>query len=145
MSRSILVSRTSLGLADLQLSEPNRFYIPDGTFSAGQISQSRKTFESPQVKGRYASSIVESSKTGNVSVHVTSTLAALQNDIQEVIDAMTQFRYMLVWQFNGLSGTWQCEKADWALGQAGVVDAKFLELNTQIIHFTVPHNRISGF
>lgn len=145
MSRSILVSRTSLGLSNLQLSEAGRFYLPDGTFSTGETSQNRKTSESPQVKGRYPSSIIEASRTGNVSVHVISTLASLQNDVEEVIGAMTQFRYVLVWQFNGLGGTWQCEKSDWTLGESGVVNAKFLEINTQIVHFTVPHNRISGF
>ncbi len=145
MSRSVLVARTSLGLANLQLSQAGRFYLPDGTFSTGETAQSRKTFESPQVKGRYASSIIEGSRTGNISVHVLSTLPTLQSDIQEVINAMTQFKYILVWQFNGLSGTWQCEAADWTLGESGVIHAKFLEINTQIIHFTVPHNRISGF
>jgi hypothetical protein len=145
MSRSIVVSRTSLGLDDLQLSESGRLYLPDGTFSTGETGQTRVTSESPQVKGRYPSSIVEGSRSGNISVHVISDLDNLQDDVQEVIDAMTQFRYMLVWQFDGLGGTWQCEKADWALGEAGVLDVKFLQLNTQIVHFVVPHNRVSGF
>lgn len=134
-----------MGLDDLQLSESGRLYLPDGTFSTGETGQTRVTSESPQVKGRYPSSIVEGSRSGNISVHVISDLDNLQDDVQEVIDAMTQFRYMLVWQFDGLGGTWQCEKADWALGEAGVLDVKFLQLNTQIVHFVVPHNRVSGF
>lgn len=145
MSRSIQVSRSSLALPDLQLSEPGRFYLPDGTFGTGETGQTRVTSESPMVKGRYPSSIVEGSRSGNISVHVVSEPGDLQDDIQEVIDAMTQFRYMLVWHYDGLGGTWQCEAADWAVGQAGVLEDNFLELNTQIVHFTVPHNRISGF
>lgn len=145
MSRSILVSRTSLGLPDLQLSQEKRFYLPDGSFNAGQTTQSRKTHESPQVKGRYPSNIIEGSRTGNISVHVIATEATLQAELQVVIDAMEQFRYMLAWQFDGLSGVWQCEKADWALGEGGVLHVKFLQIHTQIVHFTVPHNRISGF
>ena len=145
MSRSVVVSRTELGLGNLQLSEAGRYYLPDGTFGGGETAQRRVTFEGPQVNGRYPSSIVEGSRSGNITVHVLSNLANLQVDVQEVIAAMTQFRYMLVWQFDGLGGTWQCEKADWALGEAGTLDAKLLEIHTQKIHFTVPHNRISGF
>lgn len=145
MSRSILVSRTSLSLPDLQLSQKDLYYLPDGSFNAGQTTQSRKTHESPQVKGRYPSNIIEGGRTGNVSVHVIADEATLQPKLQAVIDAMEQFRYMLTWKFDGLSGVWQCEKADWALGEGGVLHVKFLEIHTQIIHFTVPHNRISGF
>lgn len=145
MSRSVLVSRTELGLSDLQLSQSGLYYLPDGTFGGGETAQTRVTSESPQVKGRYPSSIVEGSRTGNMSVHVVSDIENLQAAVQAVIDAMTQFRYMLAWQFDGLSGTWQCEKADWALGLSGTLDAKFLQINTQIVHFVVPHNRISGF
>lgn len=145
MSRSVIVSRASLGLEDLQLSESGRFYLPDGTFGGGETAQKRVTSEGPQVKGRYPSSIVEGSRDGNISVHVVSNITDLQTDLQEVIDAMTQFRYMLAWQFDGLSGTWQCEKADWSLGAAGVIDVGHLKIHTQIVHFVVPHNRISGF
>lgn len=145
MSRSVLVSRTSLGLDDLQLSQAGLYYLPDRTFGGGETAQQRVTSESPQVKGRYPSSIVEGSRTGNISVHVIGTLETLQDKIQVVIDAMTQFRYLLSWTFDGLSGVWQCEGADWALGTSGTLDSGFLQLNTQIVHFTVPHNRISGF
>lgn len=145
MSRSVLVARTQLGLGNLQLSQQGLYYLPDGTFGGGETAQSRVTSEGPQVKGRYPSSIVEGSRTGNMSVHVLSTLAQIQADVKVVIDAMTQFRYMLVWQFDGLSGTWQCETADWALGESGTIDSGFLQVNTQIVHFTIPHNRISGF
>lgn len=145
MSESILVSRTSLGLADLQLSQTGKYYLPDVTFGTGETGHTRITNESPQVRGRYASSIVEGSRSANISVHVLSTILNLQNDIQEVIDAMSQFKYLLAWQFHGLSGVWQCEKADWALGQAGVIDIDLLQVDTQIVHFVVPHNRISGF
>jgi hypothetical protein len=145
MSRSAVVSRTELGLAELQLSQEGHLYIPDGLFGGGETTQRRTTSESPMVMGRYPSSLVEANRTGNISVHVLSTLENLQRDIQEVIDAMTQFRYMLAWEFDGLSGSWQCEKADWALGESGTLNARFLEGHNQIIHFTVPHNRISGF
>lgn len=145
MSRSVIVSRTLLGLDDLQLSQKDRFYLPDGTFGGGETAQRRITSESPQVKGRYPSSLVEGNRTGNLSVHVVATEETLQNEVQIVIDAMTQFMYQLAWNFDGLSGLWQCEAADWALGESGTLDAKFLKLNTQIIHFVVPHNRISGF
>ncbi len=145
MSRSVIVSRTSLALADLQLSQAGKYYLPDGTFGGGETAQRRTTSDSPQVKGSYSSSLVEGARSGNISVHVVSTLALLQTEIQTVIDAMSQFRYTLTWTFDGLTGVWQCEKADWALGESGTLDVKFLQINTQIIHFTVPHNRISGF
>jgi hypothetical protein len=145
MSRVVVVSRTELGLADLPLEQDGKYYIPDGTFGGGEVGHRRVTSESPMVKGRYPSSIIEADRVGNVAVHVISTEANLQADCQTVIDAMTQFRYLLSWQWDGLSGVWQCETADWALGQSGVLDQRFLEIHTQIVYFTVPYNRISGF
>ena len=145
MSRSVVVSRTELGLSDLQLEQKDKYYLPDGTFGAGETGHTRVTSDSPMVKGRYLSSIVESDRTGNIAVHVISTEANLQADCQTIIDAMTQFRFMLAWSLDGLSGTWQCETADWAVGQTGIVHVGFLKLHTQIVYFTVPHNRISGF
>jgi hypothetical protein len=145
MSRSFVVTRTLLGLPDLQLEQKNKYYIPDGTFGTGETGHRRVTSESPMVTGRYPSSIVEADRVANVGVHILSTQEDLQAECQIVIDAMTQFRFVLAWQWNGLSGIWQCETADWALGQAGVINQDFLSLHTQIIHFTVPHNRISGF
>lgn len=145
MSRSLIVSRGSLSLPALQLWQDGRYILPDGTFGGGETGQRRVTSESPQVRGRYASSIVEGGRSGNVSVHVISDLSSLQGDVQEVIDAMTQFRYTLDWVFDGLSGVWQCEAADWALGASGTLDVEHLKINTQIVHFVVPHNRISGF
>ena len=145
MSRSVAVTRIELGLADLQLEQTDKYYIPDGTFGPGETGHRRVTSDSPMVKGRYPSSIVEADRVGNIGVHVLSTEANIQADCQVVINAMTQFRFMLAWQWDGLSGTWQCETSDWALGQSGVIDVRFLKVHTQIIYFTVPHNRISGF
>lgn len=145
MSRSVKISRASLVLDDLQLSQEGLYYLPDGTFGGGETAQKRITSESPQVKGRYPSSLVEGSRTGNISVHVISDEDNLQDEIQVVIDAMTQFMYLLDWEFDGLSGLWQCEKADWSLGSSGILDVKHLQVYTQIVHFVVPHNRLSGF
>ena len=145
MSRSVIVSRKELGLSNLQLSQANKYYLPEGTFGPGDTTQRRTTSESPMVKGRYPSRIIEASRVGNLGVHVISTLANLQAECQTVINAMTQFRYTLDWQWDGLHGSWQCETADWALGQSGILKEDFLQINTQIIYFTVPHNRISGF
>lgn len=129
----------------MQLWQPGRYVIPDGTFGGGETSQRRVTSESPQVNGRYASSIVEGSRTGNLSVHVIADRDTLQAEVQLLIDAMSQFRYTLTWEFDGLGGVWQCEQSDWALGESGTLDAVHLKLNTQIVHFVIPHNRISGF
>ena len=145
MSRSVLVTRTELSLGDLQLWQAGKYILPEGTFGGGETAQRRLTSEGPQVKGRYPSALTEGGRTGNISVHVLSSLATLQADVQAVVDAMTQFRFMLAWTYGGLSGTWQCEKADWALGESGIIDEGWLKVHSQAIHFVVPHNRISGF
>lgn len=146
MSRSVIVTRKSLGLSSLQLWQVGKFYLPEGTFGPGETAQRRLTSESPMVAGRYAYSIVEDQRMGNLAVHVMApsegTLAAR---VQEVVTAMTQFRYALTWQWNGLSGSWQCESADWALGQSGILDEDWLAGNQQAVFFTVPHLRVSGF
>lgn len=146
MSRSVLVNRVGLGLDNLQLWEQGKFYLPDGTFGGGETTQRRGTSESPMVKGRYAYSIVEGQRQGVLAVHVVAPdVSALQARVQEVVTALTQFRFTLAWQWNGLSGTWQCEAADWALGQSGVLDEEWLAGDQQAVFFTVPHRRVSGF
>ncbi|MGV8972721.1 MAG: hypothetical protein ACOH10_10400 [Rhodoglobus sp.] len=145
MSRSVLVDRTALSLPVLQLWQPGKFYLPDGTFGPGETAQRRETTSSPMVRGRYASSIVEDQRMANVGVHVMSaTEIGLQPLVMEVIAALTQFRYSLTWQWNGLSGTWACESADWALGLSGIIDEEWLAVDNQAVFFTVPHRRVSG-
>lgn len=146
MSRSVLVNRAGLALGNLQLWQPGKFYLPDGTFGPGETAQRRVTSESPMVAGRYASAIVEAQRTGNLAVHVMSpTEVGLQALVQEVVTALTQFRFTLAWQWNGLSGTWQCEAADWTLGTSAILDEEWLAVNNQAVYFVVPHRRVSGF
>jgi hypothetical protein len=145
MSRSILVNRASLGLGNLQLWQRGKYILPDGTFGPGETAQRREFAESPMVAGRYASSIVEGQRTATMAVHVISaTEVGLQGLVQEVITAMTQFRFTMAWQWNGLSGTWQCECADWTLGTSAILDEEWLAVNNQAVYFTVPHRRVSG-
>lgn len=146
MSRSVLINRAGLGLGNLQLWAPPTYITPDGVFGSGQTVQRRVTSESPMVGGRYASSIVEDQRVGNLAVHVGSpNEAGLQALVQTVITAMTQFRYTLAWQWGGLSGTWQCEAGDWMLGTGGMLDEEWLADHQQAVYFTVPHRRVSGF
>lgn len=144
--RSILVDRDSLSLAPLQVWQTGKFILPEGTFGGGSTGQRRKTTESDIVRGSYSTAIVEGQRTGNVSVHIFGNATdTLQDLVMEVITAFTQFRYTLAWQYNGLAGTWQCEAADYDLGQSGgIIDEGWLSANSQAINFSIPHNRLTG-
>ena len=144
MIRSIVVTRTELGLGNLELWQPGKYVVPDGTFGGGQTTQRRVTSTSPLVKGRYASSIVEDQRVASLAVHVIAANEAGMNaPSMDLIYALTQFRYTLVWYWNGLSGTWQCEAADWAAGSSGVLDSWSAACHNELF-FTIPHRRISG-
>lgn len=144
--RSIIVSRTELGLPDLQLWQAGKYILPEGTFGPGEAAFNRVTTEGPLFKGRHAVSIVEGQRTANLGVHVMAdVIEDLQPRCKEVVDALTQFRYMLQWQWNGLGGVWQCETADWAPGEGGIINEGWLKHHNQPLYFTVPHRRVSGF
>lgn len=145
MIRSVLITRTDLGLSPLQLWQPGKFLLPDNTFGGGPTTQRRVTSESPMVKGRYASGIVEGQRTGGIAVHVIAgTSEGVQPLVEEVVAALTQFRFTLAWQWNGLSGSWQCEAADWAPGSSSGVLDLWLKWHNQQLFFVVPHRRLTG-
>lgn len=143
--RSVLVTRTDLGLEPLQLWQNGKFILPEGTFGGGLTQQRRSTTENNIVKGRYATAIVEAQRTANMGVHVLAwDIDEIQPLVEEVIEALTQFRFQLTWQWNGLGGVWSCEAADWAVGAAGIIDEGWLKVHSQPLFFTIPHRRVSG-
>src|SRR6478736_2869328 len=129
MARSVIVSRTYLGLADLQLWQAGKYILPEETFGPGQQTFRRKSSDSGQALGRSTTTIIEASRTASMLVHVLSDADNLQDDVMAVIDAMTQFRFLLQWQWNALGGTWQCEAADYALSDAGTINDGWLKVN----------------
>lgn len=143
--RSTIVTREYLGLGDLQLWQDGKFILPEGTFGAGQTGQKRITAENNLVKGRYATSIVEGQRSANLSVHVLAyAIDDLQPLVEEVIAALTQFDFTLQYQWGGLGGTWQCEAADWMVGEAGVINEGWLKVFSQPLYFVIPHRRLTG-
>ena len=143
--RSVIVTRTDLGLEPLQLWQVGKFILPEGTFGAGQTQQRRSTTENNLVKGRYATAIVEGQRSANMGVHCMAyDIDDIQPLVEEVIAALTQFRFQLTWQWNGLGGVWACEAADWAVGEAGIINEGWLKVNNQPLYFVLPHRRVSG-
>ena len=144
--RSVLVTRTLLELPDLQLWQTGKYFLPEGTFGPGETSQNAETVSNALVKGAYPTLSAEGERVGNIGVHVQAQVDSdLQPRVEEVINAMTQFMFILTWNYgNKLGGVWRCRAGDWALGQQGIIDEPWLKAIQQTVYFTVPHNRISG-
>lgn len=147
MSRSLVVTGGTSGTA-LQLHQPGVSFLLEGTFSTGQQQRRRKTTESDVVKGRYATAIVEAQRVGTVGVAVQAlTDGELQPRLDAILAIVSEFRFSLAWQYDGLSGTWTCEAADYALGSSnGVMDEFWLQGApiVQTLYLSIPHRRLTG-
>lgn len=156
--RSMVVTGGTSG-ASLQLHQPGVSFLLEGTFSTGQQQRRRVTTESNVVAGRYATSIVEGQRVGTVGVAVQAFQSAqLQPRMQAILAIVSEFRFSLAWQYDGLSGTWTCEAADYAFGdQSGTVDEFWLEPPSandttvyaqapivQTLYLSIPHRRLTG-
>lgn len=148
--RAVAVSRTLLGLPDLQLwqTDPLTYVLPENTFNMGEQTEKRLTTDNELTIGRHMTAAAESTRMGQLTVHCFGTEITLQDNMLVVLNALRQFRYVLEYQWGPLSGTWQCEKADYALGVNGQVEdiwiARNNDLYSQAIVFTIPHIRLAG-
>lgn len=143
--RSLLVSRTDLALPPLELWQPGKYVITDDSFGPGQQTYRRTFVDSPWVAGRFLTAAVKDVQIVPAVIQVQAPdEAALTANIKELIDAVTQFSFTMTSTQHGLGvQAWRCERADYAIGAAGVIVDFDLIFNEQPVALSIPRSPIN--
>jgi hypothetical protein len=141
MSRSLLITRTDLSLADLQLwSPPNSFVVGD-TFGPGAQVLRRETVTSPFVRGRFVIAATADSQDSQILLQICGSSGSdLSTRVGVVLDAFGQLSYTLTWNFDGITSAYFCEAADYTIGEGGRIEDIDMVFHTVPILLTIPHD-----
>lgn len=143
MSRSLIITRDELSLADLQLWNPPTLLLPEGGFGPGAQVLNRQTIASPFRHGRTLVGWTFGMQQGTVQVTCRGTSGGtLRTLVGSVLDAFTQWSYTLTFDYDGLQGSWTCEAADYNVGPQGVLDEFDLSFYEQTVFLQVPHHPV---
>ena len=145
-TRSLQVSRTDLSLAPLELWQPGKYVIVDGSFGPGAQTYRRLTVDSPWVAGRFLTNAVADVQMVPLVIQVQSPdEAGLEPNITELLAAFKQFSFTMTSVHHGLgTQAWWCERADYAVGPSGVIDDFDLKFYEQAVSFTIPRSPVNA-
>lgn len=112
----VTIGRSELGLADLELTEPEygaRLVEPGG------VTIDRRVATSHQIDGHVTVHARREQATGQLRVDVSGTDAAdVQANVDTLIDALSQDEWQLTADVDGTTWVWDCEMADYDVGEA---------------------------
>lgn len=112
---SIVVSRTLLGLGDLQIGYGDTYFVAPGSFGA-TVVWDRDDVGAPWTDGAVTVNRKRGMVAENLIVEVKgSTLAEVQLATDELIDAMIQDRYTLTIDADDAHYVYDCRSADYAI------------------------------
>lgn len=142
-----VVGRASMGLGDLVITNTADLTCPyvigRNGFGPGSVQWRKKTVESPFVNGRFVVSQVKDAVSMTLSVRVKgASFDWLDYHVQQLVNAMSQFDYSVTWTINGVTHTYRCEAADWAIGEGGVIQDLEARSWTQMCNFVVPRQPV---
>lgn len=117
ITASILVTRTELGLPDLDLNDGEN-YVFGRQIEVGAMAWRKEAVTSPFVDGRVPVHEVKDSVESRVLIYCKgSDYATLQSNIAALITAFTeQYSYELSITAQGIETRWTCERADYKTG-----------------------------
>lgn len=142
MSRQITITRTELGLGNLNLQDPtNGFYVSDEWKPGGVQWQHFKASESSFVDG---ARVVGQRRIGvdeifTVYIYAT-TPAGLKAKMQTVIDALSQYRYTLTINWDGASYVFQANGAGEVRIKDDAVDPTLHAAGWTQLELTIPRD-----
>lgn len=128
MANSLLVScsRTSLGLADLDLNDHVAYITSGSSVFSGTVSWRRNTVSSPYVDSQVLVGAVKDLVQDEFSVEVLNgpggTHLDLQNNLKTLITAFSQWNFNITFQWDTAVYTYSCMPSDysvdWTQGRA---------------------------
>lgn len=115
MSLSVWVTRTELGLADLQL---NQLPYKVSDWDPGQQAWRRTWVDSQMVHGRVLLHAAKEVRFGALDLLVAGdTQAGRDTNRTALTNAFSQFDYEVRRDIDGHVQAWRCEPADWLFGE----------------------------
>lgn len=117
------------------------YIIPRNGIGPGAVSWRKNTVASPFSYGRFVVSQVQDVVTMSVAVRVRAASHDwMDYYVSQLVDAFEQFSYTFTYSIDGVSHSYQCEAADWAVGDSGQYDDLMGLSYNQIVTFTVPRH-----
>jgi hypothetical protein len=113
---SLTISRDELNLPVLELNAAP-FTVTKEGITPGEITLRREEVKSPYVHGSYVVNQVKDQGQGRVVIQVDApTYSDLKTHIQTLIDAFSQWDFVITFTFEGAVFQWNCTMADYAVG-----------------------------
>lgn len=141
------ITRTYLSLSDLVISPSAGYYIQRDGFGPGEVSFRRSETSSIYVAGTYMTHAVKDQQSASLKIRVQgSNQSDLYTKMETLATAMEQFQFTLRLYINGVLYSYQCDTADYSIGDGGNVQDLWLRSDTQIMNFQIKHKPImNGF
>lgn len=113
LSVTARVSRTLLGLGNLELNDRTNYVLGGPVAFQGQVSWQRNTTSAPWVDGEVTWERHRSNSVEPLTIYAKgSTMSDLDSKIQTLIAAFMQDRYTFQLIVGGANHAWDCECAD---------------------------------
>lgn len=143
MNLSVIVKRLELGLPDLELEAPGNFHIIRNTLGPGAAGWRRQTVTSPFVHGEILIGAVRDIEQAALGVRIRGSDAAqVAARIQTVVNAFSQFSYHLYVTMDGALRVWECQPADYSIGDGGTYQGFHWTAKQQEIRLQIPRSPI---
>lgn len=134
------------GSPGISIGVGSSIYKPAAGFGVGASTKRRQYAKSPYVDYQQLISVLNEASIIVVPVIVFATTEAnLQSRIATLVAAFERFEYVFEYVRyrageSNVVYSWNAERADWALGEGGVINNAFWNGLTQIVTFSVPRN-----
>jgi len=110
------VTRTDLGLGDLNINDTTKYRIAGPSVMDGTTAWERNQVTSPWVEGDITISRRRGNVTSQLNIYVTgSTIGDMLANIRTLVDAFTQNRFTVQINMGTSVNQWDCEAADYSV------------------------------
>ena len=142
-----IITRTELALGNLAFNPTNGYYIARDSWGPGEVSHRSVYTSSPYVIGQTLVHSVKDLQTSTLRVRVKGDdQAEMMTRLEALCVAFEQFNYTLTIIINGVTYAYDCDTANYSVGDGGNLQDLWLRSNTQMVAFEVPHKpKQSGF
>lgn len=135
-----VITRTELALSNLAFNSTNGYYVARDGFGPGEVSHRTTYAQSPYVIGQTMTHAVKDLQTSTLKVRVKGdTQAEMYTRLETLCEAFEQFNYTLTLIINGETFTYDCDTANYSVGNGGDLEDLWLRSNTQMVAFEIPH------
>ena len=116
LTLSVLVSRESLTLSDLQINDHSNYIVAGPEFLGGTVAWDKTRVSSPYMDGDVITHMRKGNVQEQVVVEVLGTdIGDLKTNLKVLVDAFSQMSYLLKVSINSEEVQYICEPADYKI------------------------------